>query len=222
MFNKFKFILITALVCLVQVSKASACYFPSEWWKPVPLTEAKSWEILPQEADCEKNEVILSKRTELGVFSNFAATPIIFHNVKYASIEGFWQSLKYPENANDPRAQFPNLTWAYTREEVMQLTAETAKKAGDLANANMKKMGIAWVSFEGERFDYRGNGQEKHYQIIEAISKAKVEQNPEIKKLLLETGNLTLKPDHKSESQELPSYRYYDIYMKIRKELQQK
>ena len=43
--------------------------FPSDWWRPVPREDAASWEILPQ--DALPGEVILSKRTELGIFSYF-------------------------------------------------------------------------------------------------------------------------------------------------------
>jgi len=33
--------------------------------------------------------------------------------------------MKYPEGADDPRAQFPDLQWDYTREQVAQLTASS-------------------------------------------------------------------------------------------------
>ena len=63
---------------------------------------APSWEILPQEA--RPGEVILSKRHELGLLSNFAPTPFTFHGKRYASLEGFWQMMLYPEGPGDPRA----------------------------------------------------------------------------------------------------------------------
>ena len=59
-------------------------------------------------------EVILSKRNELGLLSNFAATPFTFKGKRYASLEGFWQMMKYPEGPADPRAKFPGLEWKYT------------------------------------------------------------------------------------------------------------
>ena len=90
-------------------------------------------------------EVILSKRNELGLLSNFAATPFIYKGKKYASVEGFWEITKYPENSDDPRAKFKGVTWNYTREQVSQMTAFEAKKAGDLGEENMKKMGIDWA-----------------------------------------------------------------------------
>lgn len=81
--------------------------YPASWWTPVPKEKAASWEILPQEAG--PGEVILSKRSELGLLSNFAATPFKFRGKKYASLEGFWQMMKYPEGPDDPRAKFVGL-----------------------------------------------------------------------------------------------------------------
>lgn len=47
--------------------------YPPRWWEPVPTEGAPEWEILPQAA--RPPQVILSKRHELGVLSNFADTP---------------------------------------------------------------------------------------------------------------------------------------------------
>ena len=192
--------------------------YPAAWWKPVPREQAASWEILPQDAG--PGEVILSKRTELGLLSNFAATPFTFHGKKYASLEGFWQMMKYPEDADDPRAKFPSLEWKYTRDQVAQLTGFDAKHAGDLASANMKKMAITWVSFEGRRFEYRPKAPEEHYRLIVEATREKVRQNPEVQKVLLATGNLMLKPDHRQEPDAPAAWRYYEILTQIRTELQ--
>jgi hypothetical protein len=84
-------------------------HYPAHWWTPVSKEGAPAWEILPQEA--RPGEVILSKRNELGLLSNFAPTPFTFRGQRYASLEGFWQMMKYPENTNDARATFPGLHW---------------------------------------------------------------------------------------------------------------
>ena len=43
--------------------------------------------------------MILSKRQkDLGLLSNFAATPFEFHGKKFASLEGFWQAMKFPRD----------------------------------------------------------------------------------------------------------------------------
>ena len=47
--------------------------YPAIWFAPINDPNKPDWEILPQEA--RAGEVILSKRNELGILSNFAATP---------------------------------------------------------------------------------------------------------------------------------------------------
>jgi len=69
-----------------------------------PGEVAPAWEILPQ-APVRANHPF--QANELGLLSNFAPTPFTFHGKRYASLEGFWQMMKYPEDAQDPRATFP-------------------------------------------------------------------------------------------------------------------
>src|SRR5438477_6689274 len=104
--------------------------YPAHWFAPVVDPKKPDWEILPQEAGA--GEVILSKRNELGLLSNFASTPFVFHGKHYASLEGFWQMMKYPEDNGDPRAKFPGLEWKYTREQVAQMVSFEANRAGAL------------------------------------------------------------------------------------------
>jgi predicted NAD-dependent protein-ADP-ribosyltransferase YbiA (DUF1768 family) len=193
--------------------------YPAHWWTPIDDPKKPDWEILPQEAG--PGEVILSKRHELGLLSNFAVTSFVFHRKRYASLEGFWQAMLYPEGPNDPRARFPGLEWKYTREQVTQMTAFEAKHAGDLAEANMRKMKIGWVSFEGKRFPYRPKQPGRHYRLIVAATWAKVLQNDNVKKVLLSTGDLILKPDHHQEPDAPAAWRYFEILMRIRKQLNQ-
>jgi hypothetical protein len=201
------------------VSSITVPLYPEHWWTPVPKEGAPSWEILPQEAG--PGEVILSKRNELGLLSNFAATPFEFHGKRYASLEGFWQMMKFPEGPDDPRATFSDLTWPYTREQVSQLTSFDAKRAGDAGETNMKLMGINWVTFEGKRMEYKPAQPGDHYRLIVAATREKVRQNPEVKKVLLATGNLKLRPDHHQEPNAPAAWQYYDILTEIRTELQQ-
>ena len=104
----------------ILVSSSALPNYPENWWKPVPAEGAPSWEILPQEAG--PGEVILSKRNELGLLSNFAATPFKLHGRRYASVEGFWQAMLYPENEDDPRASYPGIEWKFSRAEVEALS----------------------------------------------------------------------------------------------------
>jgi len=196
---------------------AARTNYPAHWWTPVPTNGAPAWEILPQAA--APGEVILSKRNELGLLSNFAATPFTFHDKRYASLEGFWQMMKYPESVDDERAKFPGLEWRFTRDQVSQMTAFDAKRAGDLGEKNMKQMGITWVTFEGHRMEYKPAQPGEHYRLIVAAMREKVHQNPEVKKVLLATGDLILKPDHHQESNAPAAWRYYEILTQIRSEL---
>jgi predicted NAD-dependent protein-ADP-ribosyltransferase YbiA (DUF1768 family) len=211
---------LTTIVLFLAAEITRDPRYPAHWWKPVPREQAASWEILPQDAG--SGEVILSKRNELGLLSNFAATPFEFRGKRYASLEGFWQMMKYPEGGDDSRAKFPGIQWVYTREQVAQLTGFEAKKAGTLAGKNMEKMGIDWVTFEGKKMEYKPKAPGEHYRLIVEATREKVRQNPDVQKVLLATGDLVLKPDHRQEPNAPAAWRYYEILTTIRTELQRR
>jgi hypothetical protein len=193
--------------------------FPSHWWEPVPTEGIPEWEILPQEAG--PGEVILSKRRELGLLSNFAGTSFTFRGKRYASLEGFWQMMLFPERDDDPRAKFPDVKYLFTRDQVAQMTAFEAKGAGMLAEEHMKRKGITWVTFEGKRIEYRPTEPGEHYKLIVAATWEKVRQNPEVKRVLLATGDLVLKPDHHTEPNAPAAWRHCDILTEIRRQLRE-
>ena len=200
-------------VAALAIGQQEARY-PAHWWTPAPTEGKPAWEILPQ--DAKPGEVILSKRNELGLLSNFAPTPFVFHGRRYASLEGFWQMMLYPETDSDPRATAKGIVWKFTRAQVAQMTAFDAKDAGTLAEANMASIGITWASFEGKRFEYRSGTPGEHYRLIVEATRAKVDQNPEVKKVLIATGDLVLKPDHVEEPDAPPEWHYYAILTQIR------
>jgi predicted NAD-dependent protein-ADP-ribosyltransferase YbiA (DUF1768 family) len=191
--------------------------YPSHWWATVPEAGKPDWEILPQAA--KPGQVILSKRNELGILSNFAPTPFVYRGKRYASVEGFWQMMLYPEGPDDPRAKAPGVHWRHSREEVGQMTAWDAKNAGDAAYENMKKMGIDWVTFEGAMMPYWSKTKGEHYRIIVEAMRAKLEQNPKVREILLSTGDLTLLPDHYQETDPPAEWSYFNIWMDLRAEL---
>jgi predicted NAD-dependent protein-ADP-ribosyltransferase YbiA (DUF1768 family) len=205
-------------VLLAWIAFAQPAKYPAHWWTPVPEQGKPGWEILPQEA--KPGEVILSKRNELGILSNFAPTPFTLHGKRYASVEGFWQMMLYPEGPDDPRARAAGIKWAHTRDEVAGMTAFEAKAAGGLAYENMKKMGIDWVTFEGKRMTYWSKKRGDHYRLILEAMRAKLEQNPKVKETLLATGDLKLRPDHYQEENPPEEWRYYQIWMDLRSALQ--
>ncbi len=64
----------------IQIESVS--HSPMVWFAPINDPNKPDWEILPQEA--KAGEVILSKRNELGILSNFAATPFELYGKRYA------------------------------------------------------------------------------------------------------------------------------------------
>lgn len=208
---------ILAFFLFISTSVHSSEY-PREWFKEVPRGEAQSWEILPQ--DAKLGEVILSKRTELGVFSNFAATPFRFEGKTFSSVEGLWQSLKYPdlEIAQDKRKKITG--WPYSREQVQRLVAFEAKAAGNVANKIYVENKLKEINWGSHFFDYNDHatGSDYHYSLIKRVLRAKLDQNENLWTLLLKTKCLVLKPDHKM-SEDLPgSYYYNKIFMELRNE----
>jgi len=72
------------------------------------------------------------------------------------------------------------------------MTPFEAKDAGTMAEANMRKMGIDWVTFEGRRMPYRSKEKAAHYRLIVAAKRAKLEQNPGVR-----DRGLDLNPDER-------------------------
>ena len=213
--------MLSVVLGLTLIAIAPCLYaqrYPERWWTPVPEANKPDWEILPQAA--KPGEVILSKRNELGILSNFAPTPFTLFGKRYSSVEGFWQMMLYPEGPDDPRATFPGIAWPHTREDVAQMTAFDAKGAGDLGEENMKKMGIDWVTFRGKRIKYWSVKKGEHYMLILRAMRAKMEQNPQVKEILLSTGHLVLRPDHYQEETSPAEWSYFQIWMDLRSELQ--
>ena len=56
-----------------EIKAQSSSKYKRIWFAAINDPNKPDWEILPQEA--KAGEVILSKRNELGILSNFAATP---------------------------------------------------------------------------------------------------------------------------------------------------
>src|SRR5271170_5875472 len=159
---------VLALMLIAAAPCLCAQQYPAHWWTPLPEANKPAWEILPQAA--KPGEVILSKRNELGILSNFAATPFTLRGVRYTSVEGFWQMMLYPEGPDDFRARTTGLTWPHTRAQVARMTAFEAKSAGDIGEENMRRIGIDWVTFEGKRMPYRSQSKGEHYRLnVEAM-----------------------------------------------------
>jgi len=66
------------------------------------------------------------------------------------------------------------------------------------------------------------SADQRDAQLVVAATWEKVKQNPEVKRVLLSTGDLILKPDHHQEPNAPAAWRYFEILMKIRTELQRR
>lgn len=100
------------------------------------------------------------------LLSNYAETPFVFWGESYASVEGFWQSLKFPKISD--------------RRRVAQLTGIEAKRAGREAP-------------KSDTFIWQGSiikvGSAAHHQLMRGALKAKLKQNRQVLKMLLATGD---------------------------------
>lgn len=194
--------------------------YPNQWWKVFPKEEAPEWEILPHEA--LPGEVILSKRTELGVFSNLALAPFELDGIKYASIEGLWQGMKYPDPLNIPDdIRLSIKQWPYTREQVYNLSGWEAKDAGKIANQIYLEHQLTWINYGKRLFIYTDGteGSQFHLELITRAIRAKILQNQSLKELLVKTKGLVLRPDHQMKKDAPSSFYYYEILMRLREAL---
>jgi predicted NAD-dependent protein-ADP-ribosyltransferase YbiA (DUF1768 family) len=206
------------LLALLFITTSACASYPAHWWQQVPESERRgSWEILPHE--CKEGELVLSKRNELGVFSNFANTPFVMDGVRYASVEGLWQMMKYPDPSDneDIRNTFEK-EYPFSRNQVIDMHGFEGKEAGDAANKINKAHGIKWVSYKHKKFNYKdyAAGSAYHLKIMKKAIAAKVNQNPKVKALLMKTKGLKLIPDHGQGKNPPPSYLYHKILMDIR------
>lgn len=206
---------IPLITVLISCATNKAKVYPKHWWREVPKKELQWWEIGPQVAS--KGEVILSKRNELGILSNFSHAPFKFEGKQYPNVEALWQSMKYPETKNDIRSKHKG--WPHSRAQVEKMDGFAAKTAGDYGSKMMKRLKIDWVTFKGEKFVYRTAHRGRHYQIIRAAMLEKLKQNKKVKEVLLSTGDLTLRPDHHTRVTDPPAWKYYQIWMELRRQL---
>ncbi len=130
--------------------------------------------------------------------SNFSADPFTLDGLKMASVEGFIQGTKFPE-------EHP------TREVAFHSVGVKAKRFG-------KKAERQFVWWNGLVIVY---GSTEHRQLIERAIRAKFEQNEEAMKALLATTGMTLThdlgyPDPPNTS--LPATVFCAILTRIREE----
>jgi len=127
--------------------------------------------------------------------SNFAHTPFELDGRPYASIEGFWQGLKFPGER--------------ARARVAALHGQAAKSAA----AGLEPRSLR---YDGETVRY---GTPEHWALMRRACEAKFTQNAVAKAALLATGTRPLTHVMRRDSGSIPGIVMSDIWMKVRKNL---
>jgi predicted NAD-dependent protein-ADP-ribosyltransferase YbiA (DUF1768 family) len=142
------------------------------------------------------NVMSTSSDPSIRLISNFADTPFVLDHRVYASVEGFWQGLKFPDKAD--------------RARVARLTGGAARRAGEQA-AN------------AESFVYDGalirTGCWDHWALMRAACSAKFTQHQPAREALLKTGDRPLVHRVRRDSRTIPGVIMAEIWMDIRARL---
>lgn len=130
------------------------------------------------------------------LISNLAHTPFDLDGHRYASVEAFWQGLKFAEPSR--------------RDAIAPLHGHEARLAGVHAP-------------EAESFEYRGRavriGTVDHWQLMAAACWAKFDQHDDARRALVATGERPLEHKPRRDSRNIPGVIMADIWMKIRRRL---
>lgn len=128
--------------------------------------------------------------------SNLARTPFELDGVRYASVEGFWQGLKYPDAAH--------------RLGIAKLSGAEAKDAGNAGG-------------QPESFTYQDaeirSGSPEHWALMRRACEAKFAQHKGARDALLATGERWLTHRVRRDSRTIPGVVMADIWMRIRRKL---
>lgn len=134
---------------------------------------------------------------QVALISNFADTPFVLDEQSFASVEGFWQSLKFEGRE---------------RQRVAGLVGHEARKAGQEATYGPT------IHYEGEDIP---TGTWWHWQLMKRACEAKFSQHLEARLALLSTGTRPLTHKMRKDSKSIPGVIMAEIWMKIRTKLQQ-
>jgi predicted NAD-dependent protein-ADP-ribosyltransferase YbiA (DUF1768 family) len=131
------------------------------------------------------------------LISNFAHTPFELDGMTYASIEGFWQGLKFPDESD--------------RRRIASLVGAEAKDAGYGAPSS-----DAAILYQGRTVAV---GTWAHWRLMERACFAKFEQNALARDALLSTGSRPLVHQVRRDSRTIPGVIMAQIWMRIRRKL---
>jgi predicted NAD-dependent protein-ADP-ribosyltransferase YbiA (DUF1768 family) len=137
------------------------------------------------------------------MLSNLAHTPFDLNGKHYESVEGFWQGLRFPEDSED-------------RKRIALLFGVEAKKVGNSVS------NVQIIEYRDKKV---AAGSPEHHELMRQAIRAKLEQNPAVLKLLLETGNKKITHKLKKsngemfpDSKHIPAAIFTQILMDLREE----
>jgi predicted NAD-dependent protein-ADP-ribosyltransferase YbiA (DUF1768 family) len=158
-------------------------------------------DIGPQADACREPIQVSSqvKDPDIQLIGNFASTPFVLDGRDYASVESFWQGLKFAKESE--------------RRRVAELPGKQARKAGE------EQPDGATVTYEGETIPV---GTWQHWGLMERACLAKFTQNENARQALLSTGERPLLHKMRRDSRSIPGVIMADIWMKVRRRLLEK
>ncbi len=133
---------------------------------------------------------------DVQLISNLAETPFELDGRRYASVESFWQGLKFPSESK--------------REELAMLSGQEARQAG-------------FDAIEADSFVYDSQtvrtGTFDHWQLMKRACFAKFTQHEPAKHALLRTGQRPITHRMRKDSRTIPGVIMAEIWMQIRSKL---
>jgi predicted NAD-dependent protein-ADP-ribosyltransferase YbiA (DUF1768 family) len=152
----------------------------------------------PKPDACREPINILSTSSdpEIRILSNFAETPFELDGRTYASVEGFWQGLKFEDETK--------------RREIAALVGPRAKQAGEEAGP------FETLVYEGHTIR---SGSPEHWGLMALACGAKFSQHAEARQALLKTGDRPLVHKPHRDSRTIPGVIMADIWMRVREGL---
>jgi predicted NAD-dependent protein-ADP-ribosyltransferase YbiA (DUF1768 family) len=152
----------------------------------------------PQADACREplNVTSMAADPAVTLIGNFAATPFFLDGEHYASVEGFWQGLKFADRGE--------------RRRVAMLDGAEAKRAGTT-------QGYApTVEYLGREVAV---GTWDHWQLMRRACEAKFTQHGPAREALLATGERPLEHRVRHDSHAIPGVIVADIWMDVRRTL---
>ena len=150
----------------------------------------------PRSEACREPINVTSMSPEpICLIANFAPTPFELDGVRYACVEAFWQSLRFP---GEERAR------------IAAMDGATAKRA------SAEQPYESHVTYGGKTVAV---GTWDHWQLMRRACRAKFEQNEDARLALLATGQRPLIHKLRRDSRTIPGVIMAEIWMALRESL---